>query len=1140
MAYNQLELYAIQYGFSIEDVAGNGDCFFHAMYKQMRSAGLIQESLEPNGGAELRRKLVYYLVTTNDNGGFREEYEDFFSRSFERFINELMDREWADHFAIRAFAHMWNISIKILDNMGCWTKITPRNGVGRGREISIGYIIDEHYVALGNIQNSITQPQTEVVDIQSKKRDILRTADLQKKSSSNKRKYQEIQNNDRLCSDKGKNINKIQSCPHTPIEVNASNEKKKITPAESQRAYKAKRSNEMRGKACEVDRQRKAAKKQLETVCNQNTITQVAETEEERREQRLLRERIRIATFRASQTEEEREQRLEKNRTRMATARAKETNEEREQRLEQQRIRLATKRAMETNVERELRREQDRLQTAAQPDRLRTHALEKIATKTPEILQGLLYIPNLSATVDRIGEMSLLCIHCGAMKFKRESYMVCCGEGKVLPPTIPTPPKEINDLWLKDTAEARFFRANSRSINNAVCLSSISVEEKHNNGFSPSVIFQGRVIQRMGPLLADSGEQPRFAQLYVLDSNLESTTRFANMHLPKNMNQTDKNKMKKLLNIVQNAIHQHNPYVQEFKQVVEFPYEELENGRVVISASARPENGHARIYNAQTNQQELSVVTNENPHNLVLHFRGGGLKYISDLNSQAMPLHFTLLFINGTPGWHTGLKHTNSSDRITPREFFAFHMNVRNNGSDFLFQAGRLYQEWILTSWITCENQKLKYMRFNQNNLRADSYKNLCEAVYNKRQEQAQNAANSVYEQDMAVGRFILPSTFIGSVRWYLSKFQDAMAIVRHYTKPTLFITMTTNPHWPEIQSCLAPGQTAMDRPDVVARVFKLKKDQLMNDITKGSIFGKVLAHLWVIEFQKRGLPHVHILIILANEDRPKTPEQVDNIVCAELPPDPSEDGISEEEKARRQPLWDIVLNNMIHGPCGAQNPTNVCMEKNVCTKKIPKQFQQKTVVNEDKSYPVYRRRSPEDGGGSTIKGAMIVDNSWVVPYNPYLSLWYNCHCNVEICISPTCAKYLYKYVTKGPDRAMVSAEVGNGGPQNNRDEITEFVDMRSCGSSEAAWHMFAFSIAENKPPVKPLRLHLENQQQVYFVGGNEENIVEQGRETELTAFFQLNAQEKLEQGVRFDPSRMPRYIELPQKYTFKKKNVAC
>ena len=69
--------------------------------------------------------------------------------------------------------------------------------------------------------------------------------------------------------------------------------------------------------------------------------------------------------------------------------------------------------------------------------------------------------------------------------------------------------------------------------------------------------------------------------------------------------------------------------------------------------------------------------------------------------------------------------------------------------------------------------------------------------------------------------------------------------------------------------------------------MFKLKKDQLMNDIVHGSFLWKVLAHMHVIEFQKRGLPHAHILIILANEDRAMTADYVDSMVSAELPPAP-------------------------------------------------------------------------------------------------------------------------------------------------------------------------------------------------------------------------------------------------------------
>ena len=92
------------------------------------------------------------------------------------------------------------------------------------------------------------------------------------------------------------------------------------------------------------------------------------------------------------------------------------------------------------------------------------------------------------------------------------------------------------------------------------------------------------------------------------------------------------------------------------------------------------------------------------------------------------------------------------------------------------------------------------------------------------------------------------------------------MAICHEYHKPDLFITMTCNPHWKEITTQLN-GASVQDRPDLVARVFKTKKDRLMDDIMKARVFGVVPAHMWVIDFQKRGLPHVHILVILQEED---------------------------------------------------------------------------------------------------------------------------------------------------------------------------------------------------------------------------------------------------------------------------------
>lgn len=59
---------------------------------------------------------------------------------------------------------------------------------------------------------------------------------------------------------------------------------------------------------------------------------------------------------------------------------------------------------------------------------------------------------------------------------------------------------------------------------------------------------------------------------------------------------------------------------------------------------------------------------------------------------------------------------------------------------------------------------------------------------------------------------------------------------------------------------------------------------QLLNDIVKsvGGIFVKAVAYVWVIEFQKRGLPHAHILQILDKESKPETSKKIDAEVRAE------------------------------------------------------------------------------------------------------------------------------------------------------------------------------------------------------------------------------------------------------------------
>ena len=95
-----------------------------------------------------------------------------------------------------------------------------------------------------------------------------------------------------------------------------------------------------------------------------------------------------------------------------------------------------------------------------------------------------------------------------------------------------------------------------------------------------------------------------------------------------------------------------------------------------------------------------------------------------------------------------------------------------------------------------------------------------------------------------------LPSSFIGGARYMFQLLQDSLAIARFYQHIDYFITMTANPKWKEIEDELLPGQSASDRPDLVARAFREKICMILGAIfKKNGIFGKCRGIIYTIEF---------------------------------------------------------------------------------------------------------------------------------------------------------------------------------------------------------------------------------------------------------------------------------------------------
>lgn len=661
--------------------------------------------------------------------------------------------------------------------------------------------------------------------------------------------------------------------------------------------------------------------------------------------------------------------------------REKETEDKANERRKADRIGSATARDAEKEEKKNERREQDRISTAAARKANYT-PMDHIAVnvKQSDFKENLISDHLKTSYLGSIYQNK--CHYCKAYKFNGETNF-CCLSGQIMLDPVPEPPEELCKLY-QDQA----FTKNIRGYNNSLAMASVGCNIP-SNVQGPQFKIQGKVHHAIGSLIPVGADTPKFLQLYFYD-NTDAT----NFRLQK-MSNLDPTILEKLTGILTNT----NTYIHSFKAAMELVKDQANVQLVLLSDKTKiPEGQHERTYNLPTGSEVAALLPEDKPgeYDVIVNHKADGLKRISQLHRSYDPLQYVVMFPFGTDGYHLGLKKM-SGKSLSPSEFYSYRIQARES-FNIILRSKRLFQQYLVDQAAKVENERMKWVLLNQKSIKADKYKGLLDASTNG------DLAN-------AGTKMILPPTITGCPRWYAERFQDAMCIVRNYGKPHLFITFTCNPAWPEITESLNPGETAFDRPDIMTRVFILKHKEMMNDIEKGQIFGKVKAFVYTLEQQKRmGLHHTHTLVILESESAPRTPEDIDKFVSAEIP-DPVTNPI----------LFAVICKHNIHGPCGKINVNSPCMDKNdkgacFCKKNFPKDFQKETSMTEY-SYPTYQRRSILEGGRTLekfVRGKIVqIDNSFVVPYNSFLSLKYDAHINVEFVGTVLAVKYLYKYLTK-------------------------------------------------------------------------------------------------------------------------------
>ena len=668
------------------------------------------------------------------------------------------------------------------------------------------------------------------------------------------------------------------------------------------------------------------------------------------------------------------------------------------------------------------------------------------------------------------GAMHIECNFCGARTWASETIR-CCSYGAVQLQAYPAVPPELSAAILTP-----HVRQHIRAYNMSMAMASVG----HENRSLPDgdFVLGGRTYHRVGNLHPRADAPHSFAQIYVLDPEPATDRRIAVMGGSRATLRRD------MLATLHSLLSLHNPWVRQFVQAAS------NNAQYLVWRSSD-----------DLSTMGIGAMVAEPGSRRDITFRNqqdGNLNFIDDGHPLYHPLAYPLLFPMGSFGWCDNMQAANAdySDirRVTLTEWGRYYLQHRSAVTHWQ-RCERLTLEFYCDVWAQVESRVAHFHRLPAQQAK---YRGARVAALEDQLSAGIPAA------DIGAPVVRLPSSFVGSARFYQQLYLDAMALPKKFGKPDLFITVTCNPNWPEIRNALPANSHWTHHRDIVERVFMIKLRSLTKDIVKQEIFGSVLAYVYRVEWQARGLPHAHMLFIL--QDKILAARHIDDIFSAEIP-----DAAAEPEYQA------LVVKHMLHPRCDVDttcgcrqdNNGNICD----CSRHFPMQMTPTTVLIPD-GYPRYRRRGQFT---AVMRDGRFISDDWVVAHNKFLLLRYKCHINVEVCTHFRAFKYVYKYTFKMPDYTAIAV-----------DEIDAHLSGRLLTASEAVHRLLELPLHKEWPPVVRLDVHLPKQQRMVFDPTDDETaLLAQVTETKSTllAWFDLNADDAY--------ARTLLYHEVPSHYTW-------
>jgi hypothetical protein len=220
--------------------------------------------------------------------------------------------------------------------------------------------------------------------------------------------------------------------------------------------------------------------------------------------------------------------------------------------------------------------------------------------------------------------MNVVCKHCQALHWDAEKTskstktdikfgQLCCFNGDTSLPTEQDPPLLLHHLLTSNNSDAKIFRENIRTINQAFSFVSVGVQidERITYASGPFCFrIHGELSHRIGSLCPDSNQQNQqaFAQIYIHSRDSEEA--ILRRLQVSNLDGTYRNLFVKL----QSMMHEVNPFIRIFKQAHQILAEKPPSERLdVVAALHLDPTTDRRRYNLPTVNEVAAIIPQNAP-----------------------------------------------------------------------------------------------------------------------------------------------------------------------------------------------------------------------------------------------------------------------------------------------------------------------------------------------------------------------------------------------------------------------------------------------------------------------------------------------------------------------------------------------